>query len=81
MNKYEELNDIFKRVFDDDEIEIKPETTADDIDGWDSLSHVNLLLAIERHFKINFKTSEVISWKTVARMHDSIISKLSERSS
>ena len=77
MDKYKELNSIFKKVFDDDDIEIKPETTADDIDGWDSLSHVNLVLAIERNFKIKFKLSEMLSWKNVGQMHDAIISKIS----
>ena len=57
METFEQLNAIFCKVFDDNDIKIAPEMTADDIDEWDSLSHVNLVVAIEKYFKIKFKTS------------------------
>jgi len=67
------------RVFNDSDIKITPETTANDIDEWDSLSHVNLVVAIEKHFNIRFKSSEIMRWKNVGQMHDSIKEKLSEK--
>jgi acyl carrier protein len=76
METFEQLNSVFCRVFDDDDIKISTETTANDIDGWDSLSHVNLVVAIEKHFSIKFKSSEIMKWKNVGQMHESIVEKL-----
>ena len=76
MNTFEELNSVFCRVFDDDGIRITPETTANDIDGWDSLSHINLVVAVERHFKVRFKSSEILKWKNVGQMHESLIAAM-----
>lgn len=59
------LNQIFRQVFDDEEINIVPETTADDVDGWDSLSHVNLILAVETYFKVRFSSKELLRMKNV----------------
>ena len=79
MDTFEQLNAIFCKVFDDKDIKIKSEMTANDIDEWDSLSHINLVVAIEKHFGINFKTSEIILWKNIGQMNDSINEKLSEK--
>jgi len=79
MDTFEQLNAVFCKVFDDNDIKITPETTANDIDEWDSLSHVNLVVAIEKHFKIKFKSSEIIRWKNVGQMFDSINEKLTEK--
>ena len=65
MSTRDELNSIFCQVFDDDEIVIAPETTANDIDGWDSLSHVNLIVAVEAHFGIRFSQKELLTFKNV----------------
>lgn len=78
MTTFEELNKVFQRVFDDEDINITPESTSNDIEGWDSLSHVNLVVSIEKHFKIKFRSSEIIKWKNVGQMHDSIVEKLGE---
>lgn len=78
MTTFEELNKIFQRVFDDEDISITPESTSNDIEGWDSLSHVNLVVSIEKHFKIRFRSSEIIKWKNVGQMYDSIVEKLGE---
>ena len=78
MNTFEQLNSIFCRVFDDNDIRIMPDMTANDIDGWDSLSHINLVVAIEKHFKIKFKNSEIIKWKNVGQMYDSIKAQVGE---
>ena len=76
MDTTEQLNAIFCRVFDDNDIKITPEMTANDIEEWDSLSHINLVVAIEKHFKVRFKDSEIIRWKNVGQMLESINAKL-----
>lgn len=55
----ERLTEVFRDVFDDDSIEISPDMSAKDVDGWDSLSHIRLILTIEKTFKIKFSTSEI----------------------
>ncbi len=65
---YERLNDVFRDVFDDDEIEVYPDTTADDIDDWDSLEHITLISAVEREFRMKFKMGEISSMKNVGEM-------------
>jgi acyl carrier protein len=55
MNTYERLTKVFRNVFCEDGIELFPEMTSDDIDRWDSLSHINLLIAFELEFGIEFK--------------------------
>ena len=70
------LNDIFRMVFDDDDISVTPETTANDIDGWDSLSHVNLIVTIENRFNIRFTQKELLTFKNVGGLMASIRSKL-----
>jgi acyl carrier protein len=77
MTTIEKLNAVFCQVFDDDEIQIKPETTANDVDGWDSLSHVNLIVTIESSFGIRFKQKELLTFKNVGDLLSSIESKLS----
>jgi acyl carrier protein len=71
----EELTKVFRTVFEDDSIKLKGETTADDIDGWDSLSHVLLILAVENHFKIKFTTGELLNLKNVGDLASRIIRK------
>jgi acyl carrier protein len=56
---YQRLTEIFQDLFDDDSIEVTPKLTADDVDGWDSLTHIRLILTIEKAFKIKFSTSEI----------------------
>lgn len=56
---YGRLAEIFETVFDEEDIVLKPETSAKDLEGWDSLAHLRLILAIERSFKIKFSTSEI----------------------
>ncbi len=61
----ERLNDVFQDVFDDDSIQVTPQLSAKDVDGWDSLSHIRLILTIGREFKIKFSTSEIGKLQTV----------------
>jgi acyl carrier protein len=70
-----EINRIFMDVLDEDKIIITPETTAADVDEWDSLNHIHLIVAIEKHFKIKFSTQEINNWKTVGDMCQSISEK------
>lgn len=57
------LNAVFCEVFDDDAIVITETSTAEDIEGWDSLGHISLILSVEKEFKIRFSTSEVAETK------------------
>jgi acyl carrier protein len=56
---YDRLTDVFEEVFDDDAIEVTPTLSAKDVDGWDSLTHVRLMLTVERAFQIKLTTSEI----------------------
>jgi acyl carrier protein len=70
------VNDVFIDVMDDDNIILNYVTTANDVDEWDSLNHIQLVVAIEKLFKIRFTSKEIQSWDNVGAMVDSIISKL-----
>jgi acyl carrier protein len=76
MTTVEKLNQIFQMVFDDDSIRIKPEMTANDVDGWDSLSHVNLITTIEAKFNIMFSQKELLNHRNVGNLIDDIERKL-----
>jgi acyl carrier protein len=56
---YARLAKIFEDVFDEESTELTPELSAKDVDGWDSLTHIRLILTIEKAFKIKFSTSEI----------------------
>lgn len=73
---YERLNAVFQDVFDDDTIEVDDLTTAEDIDDWDSLEHINLISAVEDEFGIKFKMSEVSTMKDVGEMVEIIMSRM-----
>ena len=66
------VEDIFKDILDDDEIVLTDDTTADDIEGWDSLTHIQLVVTIEKKFGIKFKSREILSWNNVGDMIGSI---------
>ncbi len=65
---FERLNEVFREYFDDDDITVTDETTAADIEDWDSLEHINLLVAIEREFEIKFTMGETSEMKNVGEM-------------
>jgi acyl carrier protein len=62
---YARLTEIFEEVFDDDSITATPALSAKDVDGWDSLTHIRLMLTVERAFKVKFSTSEIGKMETV----------------
>lgn len=70
---YSSLNEIFRDVFDDD-IVVNAETTSRDIEGWDSLANINLIVIIENEFGFKFKMNEITGMKNVGEMA-SIISE------
>ena len=78
MDILEKLEIIFRDVFDDENIILTNETTANDIEDWDSLAQINLVVAIKKEFKINFDLEEVSKYKNVGDMVNAIEKKLGE---
>ena len=73
---FEKLTEIFRDVMDNDEIVLEEETTAEDIEEWDSLAHVQLIEKIEAVFGVKFSAKEMMSWDEVGELVDSIEEKL-----
>lgn len=80
MSTFETLNGIFRMVFDDDDIQITPEMTANDIEGWDSLSHVNLITTVEARFEVRFTHKELLRLKSIGDLLNTLEEKLSVKS-
>jgi acyl carrier protein len=76
MISIEDLSEVFKAVFDDDKLDITEESSANDVEGWDSMTHVLLLSAIEEQFGIEFNQKEVRKFQTVGDLLASVNSKL-----
>jgi acyl carrier protein len=72
---YSKLIGVFRDVFDEDDLALTPQTTADDVDGWDSLSHIRLVLAVSKAFGVKFSASEIGSLKNVGEFADLIEKK------
>jgi len=70
-----EVQEIFRDVLDNEEIILTPETTANDVEDWDSLSHIQLIVAIEKKLKVKFTSKEILSWSDISEMIDCIASK------
>ena len=73
---FSKLNEIFIDVLDLDECELTDATSANDIEEWDSLSHIQLIVAIEKAFKIKFTSLEIMKWTNVGEMVNSMEEKL-----
>lgn len=78
MTTTETLNQIFCMVFDDDTIRINPDMTANDVDGWDSLSHVNLITTIEAKLNIRFTQKELLKQRNIGELIADIDRKLAK---
>jgi acyl carrier protein len=72
---YSKLTGVFREVFDEDDLKLMPETTADDVDGWDSLSHIRLILAVSKSFGVKFSASEIGGLKNVGEFVELIQKK------
>ncbi len=72
----ERLTEIFREVFDLDDLTLRDEMVAADVEEWDSLNHVKLVLAIESGFGVKFSTREIAGWKNVGDMKKTLRSKL-----
>lgn len=77
MDILKDVNVIFKDVLENDDLVISRETTSADVEEWDSLNHIQLIVAIEKHFKLKFSAAEIRNWKNVGEMCDAISLKLS----
>jgi len=69
------IQEIFRDILDNEEIILSEETTADDVEEWDSLTHIQLIVAIEKKFKIKFNSNEILSWNNIGEMINSVIKK------
>lgn len=77
----EQLQTVFRDVFEDDELTINRQTSADNVEGWDSLMHVSLMINVERVFGVKFSTTQVASLKNVGELMDLIESRLAAKAS
>lgn len=72
----ESMTQVFCQAFDNDEIRIAPEMPANDIDGWDSISHLNLILAIKTKYNIRFSQKELLTLKNIGVLLNCTRSKI-----
>jgi acyl carrier protein len=72
---YARLTELFRELFSNDEIVLRPEMTADDIEGWDSFNHLSIIVAVETRFAIKMKTSEIEKLANVGELVAAIESK------
>ena len=73
----EDLTAVFHEVFNNDDIKLTPQTTSEDVEGWDSFSHINLIMAIEMKFNIKFTQKEIYTFDNIGELVKSIQAKLS----
>lgn len=71
-----QVNKIFKVILENELLVITETTKADDVEEWDSLTHIQLVVAIERHFKIKFTTAEIQGWHSAGDIFESIAKRL-----
>jgi acyl carrier protein len=70
-----QINEIFVDTLDNEDVVIEESTTANDVEEWDSLTHIMLVVAVEKKFKVKFTSKEIQSWKDIGEMLDCIQSK------
>lgn len=75
---YDRLNDVFRHVLDDDSIVLTPETTAGDVDGWDSMNHIFIVVELEKRLGVKFQAAEMEELKNVGELAALVRSKLTK---
>ena len=73
---FDGVQDIFRDIFDEEDMVIEDKTSSDDVEEWDSLNHINLVSAIEKEFEIRFALEELMALKDVGSMIDLMVKKL-----
>jgi len=76
MDVRQRLQQVFRDIFDDDSLTLGDQMVAGDVDGWDSLAHIHLILAVEKEFGVKFSTLEVMRLKNVGEFVALISGKL-----
>ena len=72
---YDGLTEILRGVFDDEELVARPEMTADDVDGWDSLSNIRFIMSVEKKFAVKFSAAEIGKLKNVGELAELVAGK------
>lgn len=78
MTVHDQLVTIFRDVFDDDDLELSDATTADDVEGWDSVAHITLMFAIEQRMGVQFSDDELGGFKDVGELREAVERKSSK---
>jgi acyl carrier protein len=77
MNEFDDrVQKVFREVFDNPQLTVYRETVANDVEGWDSLNHITLIMTLEETFKVKFTTREVMGFQNVGEMMDCLRGKL-----
>ncbi len=76
---YDALNQIFRQVLEDDTITLTPNTTADDVEGWDSMAHIFIVVELEKRFGVKFHAAEMEELKNVGELSALVQQKLAAR--
>ena len=77
---YETINDVFRGVLEDDSLNLTPDMTADDVDGWDSMNHIFIVVELEKRLGVKFHAAEMEELKNVGELVDLVKQKLSQKS-
>lgn len=70
------LQDIFRDILDDEDIILTLDTKADDIEGWDSLTHVQIVVSVSQEFRVKFSSTEIMNWPNINSLVECILNKL-----
>lgn len=76
MNVFEEIKEIMIDIFDDEDLRITMETNADDIEEWDSLAQMNIMVSVSKHFKVKFSVEEIANLHNVGDLVKAVRAKL-----
>lgn len=77
---YDQLNAVFRQVLEDDAIELTPGTTAEDVEGWDSMNHIFIVVELEKRFGVKFQAAEMEELKNVGELAALLKQKTAKRS-